>query len=104
MLSYARESHYGNKKVIDERLQLLQGKIFSLRRLAMALRNDIYSINDNMSESIVYKKLDLLNKIEKLEVLQKFVDKKLDNLLTLGKDWKKCWMVRKKFREKIFVI
>lgn len=61
----------------------------------MALRNDIYSINDNMSESIVYKKIDLLNKIEKLEVLQKFVDKKVDNLLTLGKDWKKCWMVRK---------
>ena len=102
MLSYARESHYGNKKVIDERLQLLQGKIFSLRRLAMALRNDIYSINDNMSESIVYKKLDLLNKIEKLEVLQKFVDKKLDNLLTLGKDWKKMLDGKKKFREKNF--
>lgn len=35
----------------------------------MALRNDIYSINDNMSESIIYKKIDFLNKIEKLEVL-----------------------------------
>ena len=102
MLSYARESHYGNKKAIDERVQLLQGKIFSLRRLAMALRNDIYSINDNMSESIVYKKIDLLNKIEKLEVLQKFVDKKLDNLLTLGKDWKKMLDGKKKVPRKKF--
>lgn len=102
MLSYARESHYGNKKAIDERLQLLQGKIFSLRRLAMALRNDIYSINDNMSESIVYKKIDLLNKIEKLEVLQKFVDKKIDNLLTLGKDWKKMLDGKKKVPSKKF--
>lgn len=102
MLSYARESHYGNKKAIDERLQLLQGKIFSLRRLAMALRNDIYSINDNMSESIVYKKIDLLNKIEKLEVLQKFVDKKVDNLLTLGKDWKKMLDGKKKVPSKKF--
>ena len=68
----------------------------------MALRNDIYSINDNMSESIVYKKIDLLNKIEKLEVLQKFVDKKLDNLLTLGKDWKKMLDGKKKVPRKNF--
>lgn len=102
MLSYARESHYGNKKAIDERLQLLQGKIFSLRRLAMALRNDIYSINDNMSESIIYKKIDFLNKIEKLEVLQKFVAEKVDNLLTLGKDWKKMLDGKKKVPSKKF--
>lgn len=102
LLSYAKESHYGNKKAIDERLQLLQGKIFSLRRLAMALRNDIYSINDNMSESIVYKKIDLLNKIEKLENMQKFVNKKVDNLLTLGEDWEKMLEGKKKVPSKKF--
>lgn len=102
MLSYARESHYGNKKVIDENLQLLQGKIFSLRRLAMALRDDLYSINDNISESIVYKKINLLNKIEKLEELQSFIDKKVDNLLMLGKDWKRFIDDKKKIPRKKF--
>lgn len=102
MLSYARESHYGNKKAIDENLQLLQGKIFSLRRLAMALRDDLYSINDNISESIVYKKINLLNKIEKLEELQSFIDKKVDNLLMLGKDWKRFIDDKKKIPRKKF--
>ena len=102
MLLYARESHYGNKKAIDERLQLLQGKLFSLRRLAMALRNDIYSVNDNMSESIVYKKIDLLNRTEKLEILKEFVNKKINNLLTLGKVWKEMLDAKKKIPSKKF--
>lgn len=102
MLSYARESHYANKKTIDEKLQLLQGKIFSLRRLAMAIRNDIYSIDDNMSESIVYKRMDLLNRIEKLEVLQDFVEKKIVNLVSLGKAWKKLLDDKKKVPSKKF--
>lgn len=102
MLSYARESHYANKKTIDEKLQLLQGKIFSLRRLAKAIRNDIYSIDDNMSETIVYKRIDLLNRIEKLEMLQDFVEKKIDNLLSLGKAWKKLLDNKKKVPSKKF--
>ena len=102
MLSYARESHYGNKKAIGEKLQLLQGNIFSLRRLAMAIRNDLYSIDDNMSEAIIYKKIDLQNRIEKLEVLQEFVQKKIENLLSLGKTWKKLLDDKKKVPSKKF--
>lgn len=68
----------------------------------MALRDDLYSINDNISESIVYKKINLLNKIEKLEELQSFIDKKVDNLLMLGKDWKRFIDDKKKIPRKKF--
>lgn len=102
MLSYARESHYGNKKNIDKKLQVFQGKVFSLRRLAMALRNDIYAINDSVSESIVYKKIELLNEIDRLEVLKKFVADKIDNLVQLGNDWGKMLENKKKIPKKKF--
>lgn len=89
MLSYARECHCGNRKAIDERIQMLQSKIVSLRRLAMALRTDLYSVDDNMSEAIVYKKIDLLNRIERLENLQQYVMLRVNTLLELGKSWTK---------------
>ena len=41
---------------MDEKLQVLQGKIFTLRRLAKALRSDLYAVDDNLSEALVYKK------------------------------------------------
>ena len=87
MLSYARDCHWENKQIIDEKIQGLQGKLVSLRRLAMVLRTDLYSVDDNMSEAVIYKKIDLLNRIESLETLQQFVKGKIDALVELGKSW-----------------
>jgi len=102
MLSYAKESHRQNKENFDSQLQSLQGKVFSLRRLAMALRNDLYSVEEDISEAIVYKKIDLLNKIEKMEEIRKLVNEKKQKLMLLGEQWKKYLEDKKKVPNKKF--
>ncbi|MDF2986088.1 MAG: hypothetical protein K0R50_1598 [Eubacterium sp.] len=88
MLFYAKESHRNNKAEMDAELQQLQGRVFSLRRLAMALRNDLYTVEEDVSEAIVYKKIDLLTRIEKLEDLQVLAQEKKQRLLQLSEKWK----------------
>lgn len=89
MLAYAKESHRHNRDDMDQKIQKLQGTIFTLRRLAKTLRSDLYAVDDNLSESLVYKKIELQSKIERLEDLLKFVDDKIETLKSLSNDWKK---------------
>lgn len=88
MLFYAKESHRNNKAEMDAELQQLQGRVFSLRRLAMALRNDLYTVEEDVSEAIVYKKIDLLTRIEKLEDLKALAQEKKQRLMQLSEKWK----------------
>ena len=95
MLEYAKESHIQNSKEMDEKLQVLQGKIFTLRRLAKALRSDLYAVDDNLSEALVYKKIELQSKIDHLDGLIKFVEKQKESFINLSNEWK-TYLQRKK--------
>lgn len=95
MLEYAKESHKKNREDMDKKLQLLHGKIFSLRRLAKAIRSDLYSVDDNLSEALVYKKIELQMEVDNLENLIKFVDEQKEVLLRFADEWK-VYLQRKK--------
>lgn len=88
MICYARESHKQNKENMDLQLQNLQGKVFTLRRLAIALRSDLYSVDEGVSEAIIYKKIDIESRIEKLNNLMAFLAIKKEELLKLSQEWK----------------
>ena len=102
MLLYAKDSHNANKVEIEKKLQFAIEKVISLRKLAIAIRDDIYSVSESVSESIVYKKMEILNNIEKLEILQKYIDKQIKSLLFLGKDWKTYLTEKKKIPKRKF--
>lgn len=88
MLEYAKKGHVHNRDEMDQKLQALQGKVFSLRRLAKALRNDLYAVDDNLSEAMVYKKIELQTKIDHLEGLLKFVEEQKKAFIKLSDEWK----------------
>ena len=88
MLEYAKESHIQNKKDLDEKLQSLKGDLFTLRRLAKTLRSDLYAVNENLSESLVYKKITLQAKIDQLESLSKYIEDQKETFINLSNDWK----------------
>lgn len=88
MLEYAKKGHVHNRDEMDQKLQALQGKVFSLRRLAKALRNDLYAVDDNLSEAMVYKKIELQTKIDHLEGLLKFVEEQKKAFIELSDEWK----------------
>ena len=88
MLEYAKESHRHNRDDMDQKLQSLQGKVFTLRRLAKAVRSDLYAVDDNLSEALVYKKIELQTKIDHLEGLIRYVEEKKTTFEKLSDDWK----------------
>ncbi len=104
MLEYAKESHIQNKKEMDEKLQVLQGKIFTLRRLAKALRSDLYAVDDNLSEALVYKKIELQTKIDHLEGLIKYVEKQKESFENLLNKWKTYLQSKKELPQNKFSV
>lgn len=102
MLEYARESHKQTSTDMDQRLQMLQGKVFTLRRLAKALRSDLYAVDDNLSEALVYKKIELQTRIDYLEGLIKFVEDEKNKFEKLSDDWKKYLQAKKELPQNKF--
>ena len=104
MLEYAKESHKQNRDDMDQKLQSLQGKVFTLRRLAIALRSDLYAVDDNLSEALVYKKIELQTKIDHLEDLIRCVEEKKITFEKLSNDWKMYLQGKKGLPENKFSI
>lgn len=90
MFAFARESHKKNINDMEAKTQVLQGNIFSLRRLAKVIRSDLYSVDEEMSESLVYKKVALQAEADTLEKLNEFIEAKKNELVILSDNWKEC--------------
>lgn len=88
MLNFAKESHRQNKEEMDIENQRLQGKVFSLRRLAKAIRSDLYSVDEEVSEAIVYKKIELQSQIGNITGLCETIELKKQKLFDLSNEWK----------------
>jgi len=88
MITFALNAHRKNKTDAEENIQSMSGKIFTLRRLAKTIRNDLYSVDDNLSEALIYKRIQIENKIQALNLLKESVRKKLSELCILADEWK----------------
>ena len=102
MLLYAKESHEANKKNMDEKIQSLSGEIIMFRRLAKAIRSDLYSVDEDVSEAVVYKRIEIQNKIEKYSMLLNMLDDTKKNLLKLSKEWKEYLSNKEKLPDEKF--
>ncbi|MEY8302071.1 hypothetical protein [Thomasclavelia ramosa] len=102
MLEYAKESHRQNRDDMDQKIQSLQGKVFTLRRLAKTLRSDLYAVDDNLSEALVYKKIELQTRIDQLEGLIRYVEEKKAIFEQLSDDWKKYLQGKRELPENKF--
>ncbi|MFD1175778.1 hypothetical protein ACFQ3W_05590 [Paenibacillus puldeungensis] len=104
MLEFAQEGHRRNKDKIRERIVQLENSLLTLRSVAKSLRNDLYSINENISESIIRKKLQLDAEMNSLYQLIEYFNTKKQKLRELSNDWKeylkdKADLPKKKFSD-----
>ena len=88
MLDFALSAHRKNKDTINENIQSISGRLFTLRRLAKAIRSDLFSVDEDVSETIVLKRIQIENKIDSLKKLMGFVDSKLSEIKELSAEWK----------------
>lgn len=89
MLKFALISHENHKVELEKEIQSGEARLFTLRRLAQTIRNDLYSINEEYSEAIVYKKITIEKQIESLNKLQQLQHDSIEKLVELSKRWEK---------------
>lgn len=87
MISFAIDAHRKNVEICDTNLQSLSGRIFTLRRLAKTIRSDLYSVDESFSETIVYEKINLENRVQALTSLKEKVNAYVTEIQSLSIDW-----------------
>jgi hypothetical protein len=88
MILFAINAHKENRKFAEDNIQILSSKIFTLRRLATTIRNDLFSVDENLSETTVFKRIQIENTIQALINLKKIVNQKISDLSKLSIEWK----------------
>lgn len=88
MLEYSLKSHKIIKDDINNQINKLRSDLIKLQRLAKTIRNDLYSINEELSETIIYKRMNIAHKIENLQKLKIDLKKILDEFMALSEQWK----------------
>ena len=86
-LQFALSSHSEHKEYLERELQRTKGEMYTLRRLAQSIRNDLYSVDEDYSEAVVYQKITIEKKIEDLEKLQCAIDDTVKMLSKLSDRW-----------------
>lgn len=89
MLKFSLASHTRHKEELEKEIQSIEGRLFTLRRLAQTIRNDLYSLNEDYSEAIVYKKITIEKQIEALNTLQQLKNDTITKLTQLSTRWEK---------------
>lgn len=89
MVSFALTAHKKNRDTYDGNIQALSGRLFTLRRLAKSIRSDLYSVDDGLSETVVYERINIENRIQTLKQLITAVDSRLALLKELSGNWAK---------------
>ncbi|MBR2886262.1 MAG: hypothetical protein IKB93_15970 [Clostridia bacterium] len=89
MLKFVLISHENHKEELEKEIQSSEARLFTLRRLAQTIRNDLYSINEEYSEAIVYKKITIEKQIESLNKLQQLQHDSIEKIVELSKSWEK---------------
>lgn len=90
MLNFALNSHQQHKAEIEKEIRRIEPRIFTLRRFAQSLRNDLFSVNDDYSEAIVYKKITLEKQIDALNTLNALLEEKQKDIKELSQKWNNC--------------
>ncbi|MFR1888367.1 MAG: hypothetical protein ACLSX0_01185 [Anaerostipes caccae] len=87
MYEFALNARKQRKIELDGSLKQIVSKISTLTRLAKSLRNDISSVDENISESIVFRKFEISKEIEDLENISELIKKQIEKLRELSFEW-----------------
>ncbi|MBV7271634.1 hypothetical protein JMF89_04100 [Clostridiaceae bacterium UIB06] len=89
MLEYALKSHESIKEEIDIQIQKIKANIITLQRLAKSIRNDLYSVNEDLSETVIFRRMSIARKIEDLQKFSIELKTILNKFMEISRDWKK---------------
>jgi hypothetical protein len=88
MLEYALKSEKVTKEDIDIQIQKIRTSLITLQRLAKSIRSDLYSVNEDLSETVIYKRINIAHKIEDLQKFKLELKNITNKFVVLSLEWK----------------
>lgn len=88
MYKFAIEGKLTTITELEKQVSFLEGSLHTLRRLALSLRSDLCAVDEELSESVVYKKVRIADEIERLESFITSLKHLLHEIDILSEEWK----------------
>lgn len=99
MLGFARKSHMEDLSIVIKSIKQVELKLQNQRKIIHSISNDLYSNENNLSETVIRKKLIMENEIEDINQKYKLFRQELIGLIALSKEWKELAINKKKLPE-----
>ncbi len=104
MLEFALEYHRNRNIKLDSALQDIRSKTMTLFRLAKTIRGDLYSVDEDLSETIIYKRMSIEHHIADLNAFKESINEIVNKFIGLSEKWhellqEKEMLSQKKFAE-----
>lgn len=102
MFEFAYEYQANRKQQLNTALDNIRNVQMKLYRLAKSLRRDLYSVDEDLSETIIYKRMSIEHKIQELEDFKNKISNIVENFKNLSENWKKLLQEKAQLPEKGF--
>lgn len=102
MFEFAYEYQTNRKQQLSTALDNIRNVQMKLYRLAKSLRRDLYSVDEDLSETIIYKRMSIEHKIQELEDFKNKISNVVDRFKDLSVNWKKLLQEKAQLPEKGF--
>lgn len=102
MFEFAYEYQTNRKQQLSTALDNIRNVQMKLYRLAKSLRRDMYSVDEDLSETIIYKRMSIEHKIQELEDFKNKISNIVDRFKDLSVNWKKLLQEKAQLPEKGF--
>lgn len=102
MFEFAYEYQTNRKQQLSTVLDNIRNVQMKLYRLAKSLRRDLYSVDEDLSETIIYKRMSIEHKIQELEDFKNKISNIVDRFKDLSVNWKKLLQEKAQLPKKGF--
>jgi hypothetical protein len=102
MFEFAYEYQVNRKQQLNIALDNIRNAQMKLYRLAKSLRRDLYSVDEDLSETIIYKRMSIEHRIQELEDFKNKISNIVERFKELRENWKKLLQEKAQLPEKGF--
>lgn len=103
MLEFALEYHRNRHSQLDSALQDIRSNTMTMFRLAKTIRRDLYSVDEDLSETIIYKRMSIERHITELNQFKDALKEILNKFVDLSEKWRLLLQEKAELPEKGFI-
>lgn len=88
MMEFTLNNYKKNKFICESNINKINDDLKKGRNILRSIKNDLYSIDSNISESIVRQKIIIENEIDEIREMKDEISILYDKIVELSKEWK----------------